>query len=90
MKFGIDKRKAPFIRFDFFLDKSSIKKHCSNFKKPIYPKELLSKNKEFVVKNLGISTVDSETNLKAPTIPHSQYAMNLKFFDKLKFLYASN
>lgn len=89
VKFGIDKRKAHFSDL-IFSGQITKQEALLELQKPIYPQELFLKDKEFVLKKLGISAIDFDAYLEAPAIPHSQYALNLKFFDELKFLYTSN
>ena len=57
----------------------------SELSKPIYPPELLKKDREFLTRKFELSNKEFTDILEAPAVPHSAYPSNAFIFKQNKF-----
>jgi N-acetyl sugar amidotransferase len=85
-KFKVDKRKAHLSNLIFSgqLNKDEAIKELEN---QIYSKELFTKDFDFVLKKLNLTTESFQKYINAPIISHQKFSLSLKLMDELKLYY---
>ena len=84
-KFKVDKRKAHLSNI-IFSGQITKQEALEELKLPIYPTELFATDYEFAIKKLGFTNDEFQAYLKAPAVPHSNYAMSISLFDEIPAL----
>ena len=84
-KFKVDKRKAHLSNL-IFSGQISKQEALEELQQPIYPPELFTTDYEFAIKKLGFTNDEFQAYLKAPAIPHSNYALSISLFDEIPAL----
>lgn len=74
-KFKVDKRKAHLSNL-IFAGQMTKDEAVKELEKPIYIKEQMKIDKEFILKKLGLSIAEFEEYIKAPAISHATYKVN--------------
>ena len=84
-KFKADKRKAHLSNI-IFSGQITKQEALEELKQPIYPAELFATDYEFATKKLGFTHDEFQAYLKAPAVPHSNYALSISLFDEIPAL----
>ncbi|MFN8259048.1 MAG: N-acetyl sugar amidotransferase [Bacteroidales bacterium] len=87
VKFGIDKRRAHFSNQ---INNGSITRELAleAMKEPIYPEDLIEKDKKFFIKKLNITAEDFENFLKAPSKDYTHYPNNESIITNIRKIVA--
>lgn len=83
MKFGYDKRK-PHLSSIIVAGEISRDEALGELKKPLYDKDELKEDLEYVVKKLGVSQEEFEDILQMPTHHYSDFSNNDKRYKTMK------
>lgn len=87
-KFKVDKRKAHLSNL-IFSGQMTKEQAMAELKQPIYPAELFSSDRHFVLKKLDFTEGEFDRYLKEPIISHLEYGTSVSFWElypMLKFL----
>jgi len=83
MKFGIDKRKAHLSNL-IFSGQITKEEAVNEISKPIYKREQLQQDYDFVLKKLNLTHEDFVSWLKQPRREHSDFKVEQSIWDKYK------
>ena len=84
-KFGIDKRKAHLSNL-IFSGQLSKADALAQLAEPLYPADLLTRDMEFVLKKLELSTDEFRRLMACPPRPHRDFAYERGIYDRYPFL----
>jgi N-acetyl sugar amidotransferase len=85
LKFGIDKRKAHLSTL-VCSGQLSRDQALAELEKPIYDKDLLAWDKEFVLKKLGMTTQEFEKYLEEPRREHTEFRHEKGIWDDIPLI----
>lgn len=85
VKFGIDKRKAHLSNL-IFSGQITKEEALAEIKKPIYERDQLQQDYEFVIKKFNLSADEFEELIKTERKEHEHYGINKGLYEKYTFL----